>query len=103
MKLGVWITLLMVVLGIFAYYSSEPLMLMMPQDKDGNIAREYSTIPVLLDIGGLGLMFFGFLYASYYCETALIKHNKQTQDVIKRGKEKCQQLKHSQWPQSLCS
>jgi hypothetical protein len=71
MKLGVWLYLIMVVCGVISYYCSEPLMLLMPQDKDGNIAWQYSSFPVLLDIGGIGLAFFGFLYASYEAKEEL--------------------------------
>jgi hypothetical protein len=80
MKLGVWLYLFMVIVGVLAYYSSEPLMKLMPQDKDGNIAWQYSSVPVLLNIGGLGLAFFGLLYASSLCETELISRHKQRID-----------------------
>ena len=60
---------------------------MMPQDKDGNVAREYSTIPVLMCIGGLGLGMFGFLYAKVTCENQLIKNHKQT-DIHSKEEKK---------------
>jgi hypothetical protein len=87
MKLGVWLYLLMVVCGVISYYCSEPLMRLMPQDKNGNIPREYSSIPVLMNIGGLGLAFFGLLYASVACETELISRHKQLDLNQKEEKE----------------
>jgi hypothetical protein len=67
----------MVVVGVISYYCSEPLLKMMPQDKDGNVAREYSSLPVLMCIGGIGLCVFGFLYAKDACETELINRHKE--------------------------
>jgi len=71
MKLGVWLYLVMIIAGIVSYYCSEPLMRLMPQDKDGNITWQYSFVPVLMDIGGLGLAFFGLLYANYEAKKEL--------------------------------
>jgi len=87
MTLGVWLYLLMVIAGVLSYYCSEPLMRLMPQDKEGNIPREYSSIPVLMNIGGLGLAFFGFLYAKHECETELISRHKQLELNQKEEKE----------------
>jgi Na+-driven multidrug efflux pump len=71
MKLGAWLYLIMIVVGVISYYCSEPLIRLMPQDKDGNIAWQYSSFPVLLNIGGLGLAFFGLLYANYEAKEEL--------------------------------
>ena len=87
MKLGVWLYLLMVVAGVVSYYCSEPLMRLMPQDRDGNIAWQYSFVPVLMDTGGLGLAFFGFILASYECETELKYRHKQSNVQSKEEKE----------------